>query len=65
MVHQVVTSFAQYRVVLVRINHHIELFACVNQLANHLHSVLHMNIVVCRAVNNQQLTFESVSKVNR
>ena len=51
-----------HRVILVGIDHHIVVLARCVQSAAHLHRVLEMDIVVCRAVDDKQLFIETYQK---
>ena len=50
-----------HAVARLRVEHQLKLLPCLLQLINKLHRVLHVHVVVDRAVNQQQLAVQDLS----
>ena len=51
---------SSYAVISVRINAHVELFACLLERIHQLHGVLDVYVIVETAMDNQELSFQFV-----
>jgi hypothetical protein len=52
-------------VIIVGVNHHVERALGIDKRSNHPHGILHVNIIVSRTVDQQQLTTQQPGVVNR